>query len=470
MRIVCLPLDSRPCCFRFPQELAAWSGDTCVLPRPTEMDDFVRPANHKDTVSFLERELPGANAAVISVDHLCYGSLLASREEAVPLETALSRLDWLAALRRRFPEIPFHLDNVILRATISALSSDQLEVYEAMKVYSYQSDIGYETGSLDALRQAQEAAARIPGELRRKYHAVRRRNHAINRRCVELVQQGIFDTLSLLMEDAQPYGFHRAEQRELRSLIGGDPRIFLRNGADEGGALSVMKAALDGQEIPAEILYIGRGEDDFIAQYEDRPFRENLVSALQYAHVIPTPGVRKVLAISCPPDGVQARIGETTCPEAIPGMAQTLDRLIDEGREVYLLDLLSRNGGSLPLVETMAHADRLAGYSGWNTASNAMGTVIAQLLSDVKADAPDTDFRNERFLDDLYYESLVRQQLNEYLRARGEDPYRLTDKDAAEAELRRLFDKLERPLLDHIGAFRVSLPWSRTFEVCAEVS
>ena len=128
--------------------------------------------------------------------------------------------------------------------------------------------------------------------------------------------------------------------------------------------------------------------------------------------------------------------------------------------------------GSIDFMNEMAaHSiDQLAGYSGWNTASNAMGTVIAQLLSDVKADAPDTDFRNERFLDDLYYESLVRQQLNEYLRARGEDPYRLTDKDAAEAELRRLFDKLERPLLDHIGAFRVSLPWSRTFEVCAEVS
>ena len=136
----------------------------------------------------------------------------------------------------------------------------------------------------------------------------------------------------------------------------------------------------------------------------------------------PTPGAGRVLAIACPPDGVQARIGETTCPKAIPGMAQTLDRLIDEGREVYLLDLLSRNGGSLPLVETMAHPDQLAGYSGWNTASNAMGTVIAQLLSDVKADAPDTDFRNERFMDDLYYESLVRQELNEYLRARGEDP------------------------------------------------
>lgn len=467
MRVVCLPLDSRPCSALFPVQLAHWCGDECITPRPDEMDDFTRPAPFDATRAFLERELPRADAVVIAVDKLCFGSLLASREEAISESEALERLNWLADLRGKWPNVPFHIFDVIIRASISTLASSDLDAYHAMTDYSVYSDIADETGDADALRRANEAKARIPADILRKYHAVRARNHAVNRRCVELTKAGSFDSLALLMEDAQPHGFHRREQRDLLRLIDGDSRVSLRNGADEGSAIGVMKAV--GEPVEADVVWLGCPQDGFIACYEDRPFRENLDKALAYAGIHAVRGAKRALVVACPPDGIQGECGETNSPEAIGPIADAINALISEGKDVYLLDLLGANGGSFALMERLTAPEKLCGYSAWNTASNALGTIAAQLVSDAKAGKANIAFRDERLLDDLFYQSRVRQMLNEALRALGDDPYRLDDKPRAERMLNEAFAALNHPLLHMIGSYRLSLPWNRTFEVQAEV-
>ena len=96
MRILCLPIDSRPCNTQFIRRLTAWAGHELVLPRKEEMDDFRCPAPYAGSFAFIKRELPRCGAAVISLDHWCYGSLLASREEGV------SEAEALTVGRRRF--------------------------------------------------------------------------------------------------------------------------------------------------------------------------------------------------------------------------------------------------------------------------------------------------------------------------------------------------------------------------------
>ena len=467
MRVVCLPLDSRPCNALFPAQLARWCGGECVMPLPEEMDDFTRPASFDAARAFLERTLPRADAAVIAMDRLCFGSLLASREEGVSEAEALARLDWLAALRRRFPRLPFHSFSVIIRASISTLASGDLAAYRAMTDYAQWSDIAEETGDADTRQKALEARDRVPADVLRKYHAVRARNHAVNRRAVELTKAGAFDSLALLMEDAPAHGFHRGEQRALLRLAEGDGRIFLRNGADEGGAAAVMKA-LGGEPVEAEVVWLGCEDGRFTARYEDRPFRENMASALRYAGMRIVSGAARALAVACPPDGQQTECGQFRDPEALAPMAAAVDALVAAGRQVYLLDLVSANGGAFALVDRLADPMSLCGYSAWNTASNALGTAVAQLVSDARAGRVNLAFRNERFLDDLFYESCVRQALNERLRALGDDPYRLADRPRAEALLRDSFAAIRHPLLNALGPHAVSLPWARTFEARVE--
>ena len=145
MKIVHLPLDSRPCNWQFPGQLAAWSGHECVV--PTEMDFFTTPDSFENTREFLFKEAEGADALVVSAEHLCYGSLLESRNDNVPREEALERLELLMALHQAYPNLPIYVYGVVMRSSVSALYAGDLQLHRAMTEYSMYTDRAAVTGS-----------------------------------------------------------------------------------------------------------------------------------------------------------------------------------------------------------------------------------------------------------------------------------------------------------------------------------
>ena len=243
-----------------------------------------------------------------------------------------------------------------------------------------------------------------------------------------------------------------------------------------------MARALCPEKQAAAIRWAGRTDGHFTAKYEDRPFEENLRDQLACVRLEEKPEAESVLVIAAPPDGRQedlhaasdGAIGEGLIRE----IAEECNRLMAEGRKVYLLDLLTTNGGS-PRLLCAVHSGGLAGYSAWNTASNALGTILAQMVTDSLAGRPNIPFRNERFLDDMIYEGLIRRELDRELNAAGLDPYRLEDRpggrEEAERRIREMYGELEKdPAFGEVlGAIRAagpvsfSLPWGRTFEVQA---
>ena len=473
MRIVCLPLDSRPCNTQFLRSMAAWAGSECVLPRAEEMDSFRDPAPFAGSMAFLTRELPGADAAVISLDHLCFGSLIASRaEECASRQEALSRLDALGTLLSDYPDLPVYAFSVIMRSSISTLSAGDLTAYRAMTEYSIHSDRFERYGREEDRRAMEAARALMPDGLLSRVLRVRERNLSVNLRAVELAAGGVFRSVSLLQEDCQVYGLPRKDQRALlaRKEELGAANVFLRNGADEGGAVCLAEALRAGRPgIQVELIYLG--QDDFIAPYEDRPFKENLENACAQLGLCPTPGAETVLLVCCPEQGEQEEAEHPAGEEYLRACAYRADELIEAGKRVYLLDVVRANGGSPALVRSMRRAEGLSGYSAWNTASNSMGTLLAQMVSDTLRGEANFAFLEERLLDDLLYQGLLRQALQERLQALGEDVYALSDKPRAEAMLRKVYAR-ELPALwpmPLLPDYRLSLPWPRTFEVKAEV-
>ena len=473
MRVACLCLDSRPVNTQFLQELAAWAGSEAVLPRPEEMDCFRTPGSFEGAMAFLRRELPRADAAVISLDRLCFGSLIASRaEESASPQDALNRLEALQALLADHPQVPVYAFSVIMRSSISTLSAGDLTAYRAMTEYSVHCD-RFDRFGLEEDRQAMEAArALMPEGLLDRVLRVRERNLSVNLRAVELAASGVFRSLSLLQEDCQTYGLPRKDQRALLARMGelGTANVYLRNGADEGGAVCLAGALRAGRPaIPAEVITLG--EAGFTAPYEDRPFPENLRSACEELGIVPAAGAKNVILVCCPEHGEQEEAERPAREGYLRLCAERADELVASGRQVYLLDVVRANGGSLDLVRAMKRAEGLAGYSAWNTASNSMGTLLAQLVTDDLRGEANFAFLEERLLDDLFYQGLLRQTLQEQLCALGEDVYALTDKPRAEAVLAQLFAR-ELPALwplPELPAYRTSLPWPRTFEMKAEV-
>ncbi|MBR3874955.1 MAG: DUF4127 family protein [Clostridia bacterium] len=467
MKIVHLPLDSRPCNWLFPGQLAEWCGHECSV--PSEMDFFTTPDSFESSKAFLHKEVENADALVISVEHLCCGSLLESRNDNVSQQEALDRLELLSQLHQARPDLPIYAYGVVMRSSVSALYAGDLQIHRAMTEYSMYTDRAAVTGSAEDAQRAQQARNQVPPHVLKRYEMARARNHAVNRRCVELAGEGVLESLVLLQEDSEPWGFHKAEQRALVQLreACGAANVWLHNGTDEGGALTVMKAI--GQRCSVAVRFLGWENGDFIARYEDRPFGENVWSMLDYAGLHIDEQAAEVLAVCCPPDGIQTDWPNPAHEEGLEQEAKELAELIRQGRKVYLLDVTRANGGAPALIEKLSRlvpVSALAGYSAWNTASNSLGTAIAQLMSDQIAGKVNQVFLWERLLDDLVYQGVVRGQLNDELEGEGEDLLHLHFLQKAEERLREMMREYisHDPAMQNAPQYTICLPWGRTFE------
>ena len=371
MHLAVLPIDSRPCNTQFVHELVRWAGAECVMPPAEAMDDFHRPAPYAGTRRFLETELPLCDAAVISLDHWCFGGLLASRDDQVTTEEALSRVADLRALLRAHPDVPVYMSSIIMRSSISTLSFRDLDAYYAMTEYSVASD-RFERFALPEDREkAENARKRIPTDVLDKVFRVRRRNLQVNLAAVDLAAEGLVRSVSLLQEDSQLFGLHKKDQRALLERITqtGTNRVYLRNGADEAGCVSALEALWAGRApLPVQILYLGA--EDFVALFEDRPFRENMESACREIGLVRSDNSPVIICVCCPPESAAPE--QPVSPAMLKSYAQRVSALLEEGRQIYLLDLTRANGGSRELICAVKDPGRLCGYSAWNTASFSM--------------------------------------------------------------------------------------------------
>lgn len=464
MRILYLPLDSRPCNRLWPNRLLSSTAHEIVAPPAEAMDCFRRPADAEKLRAFILRELPKVDAAAVSSEMLLYGGILASRTPETSFETALSRLEILKDVARR---VPVHAFGLIMRSSVSAFCAGDLKAYELMTEYSVAWGRAWQEGG-DTSEVDRKYGSLLPEHILSAYRRVRKRNHAVNMKLLELKKEGILSSLMLLQEDAQEYGFHRREQAEIAGYISenrlGD--TFVHNGADEGGMMACIRA-LGPSPLSVAVSYT-RGDGSFIARYEDRPFRENLYSCMKYLDLVPDPDSPVRLVIHAP----ENEQGEAAWqPAGPPKDMDALEKALSA--PCYLLDAEFANGGSLYLMSRLR--DRgllkdLLGYSGWNTSVNSMGTVLSLIRADALSGRPNPAFKWERLLDDLLYESVIRQKAARILAERGEDAYSLKDKPAAEALINSL---LSETLEDGWGAAmqkegfaraRYALPWDRLFE------
>ena len=489
MKLCYLPLDSRPCNYDWPDRLLRHTGLHLVKPNADSMDWFKRPSRYEDRKRFLQANIDGADALILSVDQLCYGSLLASRSPETTLEEASQRLQLIKEIRKAHPQLKIHAFSVIMRATISALCSGDLAAYEAMSNYSLFSGKAawaLELGRVEEAGRYRERAeqyeALLDPSTLAAYRFVRARNHKINMDCVGLAAEGIFDSLLLLQEDAPVYGFHKAEQKDLllsKEKLHAD-NVWLHNGADEGG-LAAIARAISGQKVPIQLFLCG--DQGFTASYEDRPFLNNIHSYMDYLGMVQEDSAT-ALVIHCPQGDTQYEAArQIEHPDKTDSTLKTIETILSKGQSVYLLDEAYANGGSLALIEALKQKNllnRLSGYSAWNTATNALGTILSRIVIDAQRGIEGHPFTVERILEDGLYQSDIRQKAAALLTATGEDPLNLQDRDRAEALLRSLFkEKLreegwpcalegDAPGEANI-VFNLSLPWSRLFEAKIDV-
>ena len=392
-RIIYLPLDSRPCNVGHVQMLSRMVDYEFLMP-PTELlGHYTTPGRVEEITEWLFREAAsGIDSAILSLDMLAYGGLVASRSRDVRTALALERLDVLAELRQMLPEAAIYAHNTIMRLSITASSDEAAINWELLREYSEVKGRFEALGEDDDRRQLEELEKQIPISVLGAYEACRERNHQVNRRAVEEAAGGHIDFLLLAQEDAAEYGPHVREQAQLRQLIerhGLGSRVRIHPGADELGQTLFARFVHEHMEkVPtAYVMYANPDDADNVATFEDRPFSETLAGQME------TVGVERsddpatadfVLAINPPVNGKRADYDEPEAAEARRAQAETFFETIATSmgdRRVAICDVAFPNGAEDCFAKVMLARQipprQMLAFTAWNTAANSVGSALA---------------------------------------------------------------------------------------------
>jgi len=497
--IALLPLDNRPCNTRFPAQIARIGGSELLLPPSSLLGFFNTPGQPLALADWI-RDLPReAEALIVSVDMLAYGGLVASRRPSVPVEQATSHLQALRDFHRERPGVPIYAFNILMRLAITMDGDAAVAHYYNIMRYARLADEAERFGSKYLQDELRKVKAEIPPPVLESYLAARARNHEVNRRMIEWLGEGVFDTLLITQEDATEWGLHRSEQDDLlalRASLGIGDAMSLHPGADEAALTLLARHWNTGVSLRAQVS--DAADYERIAPFEDRPYHLGLRqhAAAMRGHFCDAD--RTASACEDEPDFelfVNAPVGGSQQDEKdeaksgrrlrLQPWLDILQSSVEAGRSVALCDVAFPNGADNVLMaelEKRRLLGSLAVFAGWNTAGNTTGTVLAccAALKKAREDGADASavaelsrrFVFERMLDDWFYQAKVRARVERAARERGVSPLRMDERDneGCEVQTRRELQAFAQMLAARqfdapLQRCDVRLPWRRTFEV-----
>jgi hypothetical protein len=480
IRIALLPLDDRPVCRTLPGLVAAVAGATVETPPADLLPANRRPGDPDGLAGWL-RDRP-ADVAVVALETLGLGGLIASRLRDDPVATVLGR--WSALTGRPGP---VHAATVVQRTP----DADDAGEEPAYWAHHGRALHAWSAALHRALDGGGPPRTDVPAEIRRDFLRRRQRNHVLNQTALGLAADGTLDTLVIGADDTAVAAVGTAEWRWLRTWTGwleaGD-RVLAHPGADEIGAVLVARAltAATGHRPRVGVACADPDGLDRVARYEPVPVGAGIASQATAAGatVVAAADADAVLVVHPPQPGAAdwaTAPPADTDPAPAARTAALVRALLATGRPVALADCALGNGADPRLVADLA-ADgslaRLAGFAGWNTAGNTVGSALATLVAYQVGQAAGTLDRAaarrllaHRLVDDHVWMSSARPRLRREL---GTDPTRhdhIADADvpAVTARIAELLDERWRELGAlpglAVAAGSVTLPWQRTYEI-----
>jgi hypothetical protein len=492
----CVPLDDRPVSTRLPALVCAVAGATLALPPRATWPAYRGAGGGPDrTAGDVDAQaawLAGlaCESAVVSLEGLTSGGLIASRTGGEPLAQLLDHLDVLSRV-----EAPVHAAVVVPRTPDADDAAEEPLYWRQHGRALHALSAALHTG-----RDVPAARDRVPAEVRLDWARRRLRQHQLALAALDLVADGTLAGLVVGVDDAATASLSVLDAEHLADQVrrlGLDDRVTVGHGADETAAVLCARALLALAGLPAPRVALDCHDPAGLrrtAAYESGPVGLTAAEQLRAAGACPVtaagraPGddddVEAVLVVH-PPDGAGdwATAPPTrphpTATAAADATAALVEAHLAAGRRVGVADVAQPNGADPALVAALARRgvlERLDAWAAWNTAGNTLGTVAAHLVAGhVGRDAGRFDepahrrLLAARLVEDWAWMSVVRGEV----RARtGADPTRhdhLRDDDPAMApvagRLQELLTQVAPDLGWQVDPGSVRLPWQRTFEV-----
>ncbi len=497
IKILFIPLDDRPPCLQFTQRIGLIGDADLVTPPKELLGRFTTPGNSDQIIQWLkQQDLNDFKAAIISLDMLVYGGLVASRAFNVETGKALERAGIIEEIHKKAPALPLYVQSVIMR--IAPTADGNNDAYRAdlarwAEISVKQDDV--------SKKETANLVSKIPADALLDYKTARKRNLEVNLKAVKYTRSGMIDFLVLSQDDAKPVGVHVADRVQLVEEIersGLAAKVAVQPGADEVSMLLLARALNHYYKMSPTVkaFYSSEIAANTVMPFEDKPLKETVGFHIRATGSEEVRDERNA-------DLLFYVFASRREPGRATSFAAEIDEKIKNGRRVMVADIDpvgNVQGGDSAFtqeLEARGILPELNSYASWNTAANTIGTTLPQgivfniaerkLLKNKALTQRIWDAQNwftfHRVLDDYYFHGLQRSKINIHF---GQDKLSsriLDDKTNKEVEeyatnvlsgsLKELIKVYSRRRSNsrqqgipwrkpaNLG---FSLPWNRTFE------
>lgn len=491
-KIVLLPLDERPCNYEFPKKL--FCHDDLNIVRPEKLGNKKTPASYDEIADFLRDACVDADGLVISMDMLLYGGLVPSRLHHLSKETLLQRIRLLREIREKNKHLVIYAFHVIMRCPEYSSDDEEPDYYgicgkeiHELGVAVHLSRLGIE-GDVPV----KKAMEKVKPEYLDDYISRREINRYMNVETIQLAKEGLIDALVIPQDDSSKYGYAALDQKVIREKINEynmEDKVLMYPGADEVELtlLSRMLNYLAGKRPKFYVKYVSEMSKNMIPLYEGC----TLSTTVKY-HILSAGGLLTesyenadiVLFLTAPADAMEEAMTQPSekleyCVERnLADMTSLLKYCITQKMIVTIADNAYANGGDLGIIKILNNNHLLFavdGYAGWNTSANTLGTAIAEGINSYLFGRKEKNlkFLAERYVEDVGYCAVVRKDVSEKLPA-SMNYFDVKEPSGSVAqmvarELNQFIKENLSSIADRIWIKKVTMPWSRMFEINLEV-
>lgn len=500
-KVVLLPLDERPCNYDFPYKLFKETEIEVVRPQLSILGDKKKPGNLEEIKNFILEETKDAYGLVISIDTLLYGGIVPSRLHYYSEEELKSRLTILEQIKKHNPTIKIYAFHLIMRCPQYSLSDEEPDYYDecGLEIFKYgfiknKMELGVSTKEEEAYFNSLNFNKDYLDDFLNR----RKRNVSVNLFSLDLVKNNIIDFLIIPQDDAAEYGWTAMDQQVVRTKIEQDKlqlKVYMYPGADEvaNTLLSRMLCDMKNKRPLVYIKYPAITSPSIIPAFEDRLLDTTvkyqilaagglIVTSLTEADVVflvNSPSDRMISA----PDQDKKGPGYTTQRNLVE-FVEFMDFVMNVKKlPVIIGDVAYGNGSDLELIDLIEQKGlmmKLAGYAGWNTSSNTLGTCIPQgfVYLIYGNTSSHQSFLAHRYVEDAGYCAIVRKHVSNAILPNLERNYnyffveeqRGIVSQIVVKELHQFIDQYIPSLSGKVKFHDVYMPWRRMFEVGIDVT
>lgn len=498
-KIVYLPLDERPCNNTFCQFLTQDNDEiNLVCPPLSILGLKKKPADYQKISTFLIEQCADADYLILAVDMLLYGGLVPSRLHHMDVGEVSSRIETIKTIKVNNPKLKIFAFSLVMRCPTYSSSDEEPDYYEQYgeRIFKYGvNEHKYLDGLIDKQQYlSQKAMLNVPQTIIKDYTKRRSVNIEILTEALKLVGDEI-DEFVILQDDSAPYGYTALDQRVVKKCLSDNNiNIDIYPGSDEGGLtlLARVLTKIKGYSPKICPVYPQSECKNVIPLFEDRAVCKSIIAQIESAGCVVSDENDADIYLFCnlpvgqmldfcslyigKSNGVDNVASKQYIDRDLPKFVSKLAKLYAMGKAVAIADIAFANGGDVEFARMVSESVGLmniAGYAGWNTSSNTLGTVICQaVFYNFFKDTPThRRFTAERVYEDIAYCSHVRGDVtaNELPKLGynyfdvGEQRGKVSDMVAHNLD-KFIEDNLPEI---HDGYIIVDcyMPWSRMFEV-----